>query len=93
MMLFSDAFQQFIKDQPIKDCGFRLLEQIKQSDGYYRDIGGYYTLFENGYSIVFSGASLGKTAIQEAIILDNNNNIIARDTEDLRWPTGKDPYQ
>lgn len=87
MMLFSNAFDQFIKDKAIKECGFRLLEKIKQPDGYSVDIGGYYTLFENDYSIVFSGASLGETAIQEALILDNKNIVIARDTEDLRWPT------
>ena len=86
MMLFEEAFNHFIKGQPINTCGFELLKHVKQPDGFNAEIGGYYTSFNNGYRLMFSGASLGNTAIQEALILDPADIIIARDTEDLRWP-------
>ena len=83
-MTFEEAFVAYIKNQVVVDWGFQLLITIKQPNGYSRDIGGYYTLYENGYKLIVSGESLGKTPIQEAIILDPAGMPVARDTEDLR---------
>jgi len=45
---------------------------------------GYFTEYENGYKMIISGALVGKTAIQEAIILNKDGIAVARDTEDIR---------
>ncbi len=87
MMLFDEAFDKYIKGRSITSCGFQLLKKVKQPDGYFREIGGYYTCFDNNYRIMFYGESLAKTPIQEALILDPDDIVVARDTEDLRWPT------
>ena len=84
-MTFGEAFTAHIQNQIVEDWGFQLLTTIKQPNGYSRDIGGYYTLYKNGYKLIISGESLGKTPVQEAIILDPNGIPVARDTEDLRW--------
>jgi hypothetical protein len=83
-MTFEEAFTAYIQNQKVVSWGFQLLITIKQPNGYSRDIGGYYTLYENGYKLIISGESLGKTPIQEAIILDVEGMPVARDTEDLR---------
>lgn len=87
MMLFEEAFDTYIKGQEITECGFQLLKNVKQPDGHFRELGGYYTTFANGYRLMFYGESLGQTPVQEALILDSNDIVIARDTEDLRWAT------
>jgi hypothetical protein len=84
MMNFEKAFDAFILHQRVSGRGFQLLTSIRQKDGYFRDIGGYYTVFENGYQLMINGESLGTTAIQEALILDPESMVIARDTEDMR---------
>jgi hypothetical protein len=83
-MTFEKAFLAYIQNQIIVAWGFQFLITIKQRDGYSRDIGGYYTEYANGYRLIISGESLGKTPIQEAIILDPEGMPVARDTEDLR---------
>jgi hypothetical protein len=83
-MIFEEAFTAYIQNQVVVSWGFQLLTTIKQPNGYLRDIGGYYTLYENGYRLIISGESLGKTPIQEALILDQEGMPVARDTEDLR---------
>jgi hypothetical protein len=85
MMAFEEAFDKFIKDQPITCCGFQLLKRVQQPDGYFRELGGYYTTFANGYRLMFYGENLEQTPVQEALILDPHDVVIARDTEDLRW--------
>lgn len=91
-MLFKEAFEIFVKGQPVTHCSFELLKHVKQPDGYYKEVGGYYTAFANGYRLMFCGQTLEQTAIQEALILDANDIVIARDTEDLRWPVDTQPY-
>lgn len=81
---FEKAFNDFILNKKAIGWGFQLLITVRQYNGYNRDYGGYFTLFENGYKLVINGESLGATAIQEAIILDPDGIPIARDTEDLR---------
>lgn len=89
-MTFEKAFEAYIKNQIVIDWGFQFLITIKQSNGYNRDIGGYYTLYENGYKLIINGESLGNTPIQEAIILDPQGMPVARDTEDLRRSSSED---
>lgn len=84
-MTFQEAFDAFLLNKKVVGCKFQLLKKIKQKDGYFRDIGGYYTLYENGYKLMINGESLGQTAVQEALILDPDDMLVARDTEDLRW--------
>ena len=83
-MNFEKAFDAFILHQRVSGWGFQLLSSIRQKDGFFRDIGGYYTVFENGYRLMINGESLGTTAIQEALILNPEGMVIARDTEDMR---------
>jgi len=64
--------------------GFQLLSSIRQKDGILRDIGGYYTIYEDGYELMINGESLGTNAIHEALILDPEGMIIAWDIEDMR---------
>jgi hypothetical protein len=90
-MVFEEAFEKFIKGQSITACGFQLLKRVKQPNGFYTELGGYYTSFENGYRLMFYGESLDQTPVQEALIVDADDIVIARDTEDLRWPGGAEP--
>lgn len=83
-ILFSDAFEQYIKGQKAVSWGFRQQERVMLPNGYYAFPCGYFTRFENGYSLIASGESLGSTPVQEAMILDPQGVPIARDTEDLR---------
>ena len=87
MMRFEEAFDMYIKDQPVKEFGFEFLKAVKQPDGFSREIGGYYSRYANGYRLMIYGESLGETPIQEALILDAEDIVIARDTEDLRQPS------
>lgn len=89
-MLFEDAFNKYIKDQPAAGFGFELLKAVKQPDGYVKEIGGYYTRYANGYRLMIYGESLGETPVQESLILDKEDIVIARDTEDLKWPARAD---
>ncbi len=93
MMLFADAFATYIKGQTIQHCGFQLLKRVQQPDGYFRELGGYYTTFSNGYRLMFYGENLEQIPVQEALILDANDVVIARDTEDLRWENETNPYK
>lgn len=83
-ILFEEAFDRFIKNQRVVSWGFQQQTRVWLSNGYCAFPCGYYTRFENGYSIIVSGESLHRTSVQEAMILDPEGIPIARDTEDLR---------
>ena len=83
-MLFDDAFKLYILQQNVIGCGFQLTTKVKLPNGFYAFPGGYFTEYANGYKLIISGASIGTTAIQEAMILDPNGIPVSRDTEDLR---------
>ncbi len=82
-MTFEKAFNQFILNQKVAGWGFRPLTNIKQADGCNREIGGYYTEYENGYKLIVNGATLGTMPIQEAMVLDPQWIMVGRDIEDL----------
>lgn len=84
MMNFANAFEAYILNQRVVEWGFQHMKRVKQANGYYREYGGYFCRYENGYATIFNGESLGQTPIQEAIILDPAGIPIARDTEDLK---------
>ena len=63
--------------------GFQQPQKVVLPNGYFSWPGGYFTLYENGYRFIASGASLRTAAIQEVMILDPDGTPIARDTEDL----------
>jgi hypothetical protein len=86
LMLFDDAFKNYILHQQVTAWGFQQPLRVKLPNGFYAFPGGFYTQYENGYKFMTSGASLGATAIQEAMILDPDGVPIARDTEDLGEP-------
>lgn len=81
---FEQAFEKYILHQRVVGMGFQQPAPVLLSNGYYAYPCGYYTTYENGYRMIVSGASLGATPIQEAMILDPNGVPIARDTEDIR---------
>jgi len=80
---FEKAFEVYILNQKVTGWGFLKLYSVLQSNGYYRDLGGYYTEYENGYRLIINGENLGQTPVQEALILDPQGIPIARDVEDL----------
>ena len=81
---FYKAFETFILNQKVIGWGFMQPERVKLPNGWSAFPCGYYTEYENGYKMVAMGSSLGKTAVQEAMILDPAGIPIARDTEDLK---------
>lgn len=81
---FNEAFEQFILNQKTIGWGFQHETRVQLPNGYAAFPGGYFTEFENGYKLIVSGASLGETAIQEALILNSEGIPIARDTEDMK---------
>lgn len=81
---FEQAFNKYILHQRVVGVGFQQPKPVLLSNGYYAYPCGYYTLYENGYRMIVSGASLGSTPVQEAMILDPDGVPIARDTEDIR---------
>lgn len=83
-MTFEEAFIAFILNQKVIGWGFQQQIGVLLHNGYYAYPCGYFTEYENGYKLIASGATLHKTDIQEAMILDPNGIPIARDTEDLR---------
>ncbi len=83
-MLFETAFESHILNQKVTGWGFRQPKPVLLANGYHSYPCGYFTTYENGYQLIISGESLGKTPIQEAMILDPNGIPIARDTEDIR---------
>ena len=83
-MTFNGFFIAFILSQKVIGWGFQQPTRVKLPNGFYAFPGGFYTEYENGYKVIASGASLGKTAIQEIMILDPGGIPISRDTEDLR---------
>lgn len=83
-MTFEEAFIAFILNQKVIGWGFQQQIGVLLPNGYYAYPCGYFTEYENGYKLIASGATLHKTDIQEAMILDPNGVPIARDTEDLR---------
>lgn len=83
-MTFNEAFNTYILHQKVIGWSFRQPYRVKLPNGYSATPCGYYTEYENGYKLIASGASIGETAIQEAMILDPNDVPVARDTEDLR---------
>ena len=83
-MTFNEAFNTFILHQKVIGWGFRQQKRVKLPNGYYAFPCGYYTEYENGYKFIASGASVGATPVQEAMILDPNDVPVARDTEDIR---------
>lgn len=85
-MLFSQAFNEYILHQKITGWGFQLNKTVTLRNGFNKDIGGYYTEYENGYRMMISGESLGETPVQEALIIDPEGIPVAKDTEDCRWP-------
>ena len=85
-MLFEDAFTKFILNRQVIGWGFQQPARVKLPNGFSAFPSGYFTQYDNGYKLIASGASLGATAIQEAMILDAAGVPVARDTEDLREP-------
>lgn len=83
-MTFEEAFNTFILNQKVISWGFQQQVRVLLPNGYSAFPCGYFTEYENGYKMIASGATLGITPIQEAMILDPNGVPIARDTEDLR---------
>lgn len=83
-MTFEEAFANFILNQKVIGWGFQQTTRVKLPNGSYTFPCGYYTSYENGYKIMTSGESLGKTPVQETLIIDPNGIPIARDTEDLK---------
>jgi hypothetical protein len=83
-MTFTEAFDLYILHQKITSWGFQQPIRVALPNGYHAFPCGYFTVYENGYKLIISGASLGKTAIQEAMILDPAGIPVARDTEDIR---------
>lgn len=81
---FEEAFNSYILNQKAVRWGFQQPEPVKLANGYHAYPCGYFTEFENGYRLIVSGATLGQTPIQEAMILDPRGMPIARDTEDIR---------
>lgn len=80
---FEKAFELYIQNQKVTGWGFLKLYSAVQRNGYRRDLGGYYTEYENGYRLICNGENLGQTPVQEALILDPEGIPIARDVEDL----------
>ena len=83
-MTFEAFFILFILNQKVIGWGFQQPTMVKLPNGFYAFPGGYFTEYENGYKVIASGASLGKTAIQEIMILDPDGIPISRDPEDLK---------
>lgn len=83
-MTFDEAFDAYILNQKITGWGFQQPTRVTLTNGYDAFPCGYFTEYENGYKMIISGASVGKTAIQEAIILDKDGIAVSRDTEDVR---------
>ena len=83
-MTFTEAFDLYITDQKVTGWGFRQPTRVTLPNGYDSFPCGYFTTYANGYSLIISGATLGKTPIQEAMILDPAGIPIARDIEDIR---------
>jgi len=81
-MTFDQAFQTYILNQKVIAWGFQQEVKVLLPNGYYAYPSGYFTEYENGYKMIASGATLHKTQIQEAMILDPDGVPIARDTED-----------
>jgi hypothetical protein len=79
---FDQAFQTYILNQKVIAWGFQHEVKVLLPNGYYAYPSGYFTEYENGYKMIASGATLHKTQIQEAMILDPDGVPIARDTED-----------
>jgi hypothetical protein len=81
---FEQAFEKFILHQKVIGYGFQQEIKVKLPNGYHAYPGGYYIRYENNYSVMISGAALGRTPIQEAMILDPEGIPIVRDTEELK---------
>lgn len=82
---FDEAFNMYIQNQKVIAWGFQHETKVLLPTGYHAFPSGYFTEYENGYKMISSGASLGGTAIQEAMILDPDGVPISRDTEDLKF--------
>jgi hypothetical protein len=80
--LFSETFDTYILNQKVISWGFQHETRVLLPNGYHAFPSGYFTEYENGYKMIVSGATLHKTDIQEAMILDPDGVPIARDTED-----------
>ncbi len=83
-MIFHEAFDLYILKQKTIGWGFQQPTRVRLPNGFDAFPCGYFTEYENGYKLIISGASLGETPIQEAMILDPEGIAIARDTEDIR---------
>lgn len=83
-LTFDQAFEKYLLNQKVISWGFQQQTRVLLPNGYYAFPCGYLTVYENGYKMITSGATLGQTDIQEAMILDPDGVPIARDTEDLR---------
>ncbi len=83
LMTFEEAFDAYILNQKIISWGFQQPARVKLRNGYDAFPCGYFTEYGNGYKLIVSGAALGKTAVQEAMILDPQGVPVARDTEDI----------
>lgn len=79
---FYEAFEKYILNQKVTGWGFQHEKKVLLPNGYFAYPSGYFTEYENGYKVIASGATLYKTNIQEAMILDPNGIPVARDTED-----------
>ncbi len=83
-MTFDEAFIIHILNQKIIGWGFQQPTRVRLPNGFDAFPCGYFTTYENGYRLIISGESLGKTAIQEVMILDAAGIPVARDTEDIK---------
>lgn len=81
---FYEAFDKYILNQKVVAWGFQHEIKVVLPNGYSAFPAGYYTEYENGYKMIASGATLHKTNVQEAMILDPDGMPVARDTEDIR---------
>lgn len=84
-MTFEEAYKTFIQGKKIISWRFQQPVKTLLPNGYYAYPAGYFTVYENNYSLIFNGASLEKADIQEAMILDPAEMPIARDTETIYY--------
>lgn len=84
-MTFEEAYKTFIHGKKVIAWGFQQPVKTLLPNGYHAYPAGYFTEYENNYRLIFSGATLEKADIQEALILDAMGMPIARDTETIYY--------
>jgi hypothetical protein len=83
-MTFDEAFKAHILNKKIIAWGFQQPTRVRLPNGFDAFPCGYFTTYENSYRLIISGELLGKTPIQEVMILDPDGIPIARDTEYIK---------